>query len=358
MKTMSVRDEEVLALISQQAVDWFVAHRDGRLDAREREAFGEWLLASPAHVEEYLEVAVIARALPTAADDPEYPLDAILARADAATESNVRPLSVDDSAPLAGTVRTGGMNLWRLAVAAVLAVVIGGFLWWSTERPAPQHYATPHGEQHTWRLADNSLLHLNTNTAITVRYSRNERLVEIDRGQALFVVTHDPRRPFRVVAGATDVVAVGTQFDVYRQADLTVVTVVEGQVSVGSGGTRNPRLEVNAGEQVRVSSGILPPVAARVDAQRSTAWLNRRIAFDHETLATVAAEFNRYVAVPIEIESPSLRTLVVSGVFAADDTETFLSYLRSLDGVTVETTSSRIRVFRPAATPQEPRKTR
>jgi transmembrane sensor len=354
---MNVRDEKIRALIAHQAGDWFVANRAGRLGASEREAFDEWLLTSPVHVEEYLGVAQIARALPTAADDPEYPLDTILARAAAVTESNVRALPADDSRSFAISARPAQMNRWRLAAAAILAVVSGGLVWWSAEHPAPQHYATRHGDQQTWRLSDNSGLRLNTDTAVTVRYGRAERLVEIDRGEALFVVTHDPRRRFRVVAGTTDVVAVGTQFDVYRQADSTVVTVLEGQVSVGSGGTSYPRLKVNAGEQVRIVGGILPARATRVDTRRSTAWLNRQIAFDQETLAAVAAEFNRYAAAPIEIESPSLRTLVVSGVFAADDTETFLSFLRSLEGVTVETTSTRIRVFRSAPTAAAPLRT-
>jgi transmembrane sensor len=355
---MNVRDEEVRALIAHQAGDWFVAHRDGRLDASERKAFSEWLLASPVHVEEYLGVALIARALPTAVDDPDSPLDAILARAAAASESNLRPLTADDSRSFAFPARPARMNRWRQAAAAVLAVVTGALLWWSALPPVPQHYATRHGAQQTWRLGDNSVLRLNTDTAVTVRYGRTERLVEIERGQALFVVIHDPRRRFRVVAGTTDVVAVGTQFDVYRQGDSTVVTVVEGQVSVGSNGANYPRLEVNAGEQVRIVGARLPTRATQVDTQRSTAWLSRQIAFDQQPLATVAAEFNRYGAVPIEIESPSLRTLVISGVFSADDTETFLSFLRTLDGVTVETTSTRIRVFRPAATPEEPRTTR
>jgi ferric-dicitrate binding protein FerR (iron transport regulator) len=36
----------------------------------------------------------------------------------------------------------------------------------------------------------------------------------------------------------------------------------------------------------------------------------------------------------------------VSGVFAADDTDSFIDFLRSLDGVQVEVTSARIRVSR------------
>jgi transmembrane sensor len=359
---MTVRDEEVRALIARQAADWFVAHRDGSLGGNERQAFDEWLLASPVHVEEYLGVALIAQALPTAADDPESPLDAILeragTRAGTVDEADVRLLRANISEPPAILQGPPVRNRWQFAVAALLAVVIGGFLWWNADHPAPQRYATGHGEQKTWRLADNSLLRLNTDTAVTVRYRPAERLIEIDRGQAFFGVAHEPTRRFRVVAGTTNIMAVGTQFDVYRDRVSTVVTVVEGQVTVASDSTPRRELHVTAGGQVRVMAGTLPDHASRVDTQRSTAWLRRQIAFDQAPLAAVAAEFNRYGAVPIEIESPSLNTLAISGVFVADDTETFLAFLRTLDDVTVETTSTRIRVFRHSMAPGERGETR
>jgi hypothetical protein len=41
-------------------------------------------------------------------------------------------------------------------------------------------------------------------------------------------------------------------------------------------------------------------------------------------------------------------------VFAADDTETFIAFLRTLDDVTVETTPTRIRVFRHSMLPADP----
>jgi transmembrane sensor len=350
---MTVRDEEVRALIARQAADWFVAHRDGSLSANERQAFDEWLLVSPVHVEEYLGVALIAQALPTAADDPEIPLDAILERAGAVDEADVRPLGANILERHAILERRAVWNRWQFTVAALLVLVTGGFLWWNADHPAPQRYATGHGEQKTWRMADNSILRLNTDTAVTVRYRPAERLIEIDHGQAFFEVVHEPTRRFRVVAGATNIVAVGTQFDVYRDRVSTVVTVVEGQVIVAADSTLRRTLHVTAGGQVRVTAGAPLDHATPVDAQRSTAWLRRQIAFDQEPLAAVAAEFNRYGAVPIEIETPSLNTLMISGVFAADDTETFLAFLRTLDDVTVETTSTRIRVFRHSKLPGE-----
>jgi hypothetical protein len=49
-------------------------------------------------------------------------------------------------------------------------------------------------------------------------------------------------------------------------------------------------------------------------------------------------------AKPIEIATPALRNLQISGVFATDDTEAFIAFLRSLKGVRVEVMETRIRV--------------
>jgi transmembrane sensor len=161
-----------------------------------------------------------------------------------------------------------------------------------------------------------------------------------------------------VFAGSAQIVAVGTRFDVYVQHDSTVVTVIEGKVAVGLSplrpssaaepGPNRPAsiVEVSANQQLRVSEDAWPAVPVAVDAQRTTAWLRRQIVFEHEPLERVAGEFNRYAPTPIEIVTPALRNLPVSGVFATDDTESFIAFLRTLEGVRVEVTATQIRVFR------------
>ena len=89
--------------------------------------------------------------------------------------------------------------------------------------------------------------------------------------------------------------------------------------------------------------GQAPTQATPADVQRNTAWLRRQILFERQSLAVVAAEFNRYSAMPIEIETPELRSLHISGVFSTDDPEPRVAFLRSLDGVKVEVTRTRIR---------------
>ncbi|MGB8692521.1 MAG: FecR domain-containing protein, partial [Steroidobacteraceae bacterium] len=81
----------------------------------------------------------------------------------------------------------------------------------------------------------------------------------------------------------------------------------------------------------------------------TTAWLRRQIVFHDEPLEQVAAEFSRYTAKPIEIATPALRKLRISGVFATDDTDAFIAFLRSLKGVRVEVTATSIRVSKDQA---------
>jgi transmembrane sensor len=209
------------------------------------------------------------------------------------------------------------------------------------------HYSTRHGEQQTHVLADRSVLHLNTDSAVTVRYSGKQRLLILDAGEASFEAAHESGRPFRVLAGAAEIVDLGTRFDVRLGARATLVTVVEGRVAVRPAAPQRDGgaaqfVPVAADQQLSVSDAPWPQTPVAADAQRATAWLHRQISFDREPLEEVAAEFNRYAAKPIEITSPALRSLQVSGVFTTDNPDAFIAFLRSLEGVRVDVTPTRI----------------
>jgi transmembrane sensor len=235
-------------------------------------------------------------------------------------------------------------------------VLAASALWWMRDGEflgLPKTYRTAHGEQFAAELPDGTKLRLNTDSAVTVRYRSDERLVEIVQGQAFFTVARDEGRRFRAAAGDVHVLAVGTQFDGYRRHDATIVTVLEGSVAVLAGTPPPPlvpgfpvgALRVDAGHQVYVDTGGIPAQPIPVDVQQAAAWLQQKIAFEQRSLGEVADEFNRYVSIPIEIDDPALRSLLISGVFDAKDIESFVAFLQTLDGVRVERSDARIRVF-------------
>jgi transmembrane sensor len=356
---MTPSNEQIRLAIAEQAIEWFEENRRGPLDREARSRFMAWLTASPMHVDEYLVIAGLARRLHTAANTTEIPLEPLLARV-RARRNQVLTLDSPVSEHAHVTSRPRVSRPWTLAAAAALALVALATVWWTRDGQRfglPMTYSTGHGEQSVRLLPDGSVLHLNTESQVTVHYSRRERAVDLDRGQAFFQVRHEGERGFRVAAGDAQVLSVGTEFEVYRRSGVVRVTVVEGVVAVYMGPSPMPTkslppgaLRLGAGYQVDVRDQVGTPQP--VDARAAVAWLRRQIVFENEPLEEVAAEFNRYGALPIEIETPALRALVISGVFAADDPETFIAFLRALDGVTVETTPTRIRVLgRSAAAP-------
>lgn len=355
---MTSNEEQVRAAVAQQAGTWFIANQSGSLAQAELAEFMAWLKASPIHVEEYLGVALVAHDLPAAADDPQLPLESLLELARADDTDRVVPFeaSLPMREPAPRRMRTPYRRSFATSIAAVALLMAASVLWWKRDGEflgLPKAYQTAHGEQTVAQLPDGTELHLNTDSSVTVRYTRSERVVEMTRGQALFTVAPDEHRRFRVAAGDVHVIAAGTQFDSYIRPDATIVTVVEGSVAVLSGRPPPPdatgfppgALRVNAGYQVHVDSSGAAAQPIPVDVQQTVAWLQRKIAFEQRPLGEVADEFNRYGSIPIEIDEAALRALPISGVFDAYDIDSFVAFLQALDGVRVERTNTRIRVY-------------
>jgi transmembrane sensor len=352
---VTLSDEQIRAAIAQQAGEWFVANQAGSRTEADNAAFLAWLKASPIHVREYLGVARVAHLLPAALGEPRVPLETFLAQAlpddDRVVSLPRTPLGPAPAADHRLLTRT-----WPVA-ASLLALAVG-VLWWFHNGELfgiPKTYKTAHGEQIVERLPDGSILRLDTDSEARVHYSGGERLVEIKHGQAFFEVAHQNNRRFRVLAGDVGAIAVGTQFDVYRKAGVTEFTVVRGQIAVFSGepswlrnaSTVSPEAQrVVAGHQVRFAAGSANAQPVAVDVDQALAWLQHKIAFEHQPLGDVAAEFNRYGNIPVVIDDEELRSLQVTGMFDAGDTESFVAFLQTLPGVRVQKAPARITVTR------------
>jgi transmembrane sensor len=347
-------NEDIRAAIAQQAAEWFIANQAGSLAEEDAAAFLAWLKASPVHVSEYLGVARVAQHLPAAVGKPQVPLDAFLAQVVADDADQVVSLQRPATEQRSSAVRRLSYPVWAIA-ASVLALATG-VLWWAHDGELfgiPKTYRTGHGEQIVERLPDGSVLRLDTDSKATVRYSSRERLIELRRGQTLLEVAHESNRRFRIAAGDAGAVAVGTQFNVYRKSDSIEFTVVRGEIAVFTGepswlrsavGISATVQRVTAGYQVSIDARGMTAQPVRADLNQTLGWLQHKIVFDHRPLGDVAAEFNRYGSIPVEVEDATLRALLVSGMFDADDTESFIAFLRTLPDVRVEKTPARIRV--------------
>lgn len=239
----------------------------------------------------------------------------------------------------------------RWAVAAGVAVAALGLGVVAYLRSAVTVYETQIGEQRDVVLADGSRVTLNTNTSVSVRYSKQRRLIELTRGEALFSVKHDAERPFDVVARNVLARALGTEFNVDLRHSIVTVSVLEGAVRVTPAASASAGLEsategaggantlvptaLGKGQALEVLGKEHRVVAEKADRRRIDAWRARRLEFNDTPLSTAVAEFNRYSEMRVVIGTPDLGDVRVSGVFRIGDAEGFLFSLR--EALNIET---------------------
>jgi len=314
--------------IEAAAAVW-LSLRDRGMNPEETAAFMRWLQESPRHAEIFAELDAVwqeferASALRPAASAEGPTPDLLIPR------------------PL---VRRQSSRLMRglLAAAASLAIAWAGWQAWQATRPTAE---TSVGAFHRMSLPDGSVVQLNTDSAIKLRYSDHERRIELLRGEAHFDVARNPARPFVVAAGSVAVRAVGTAFNVRRRADAVDVLVTEGKVQLSNDQNGQSLLAAESeaappvlvqGERATVAlDGHVTPgsrpaavaVMAPVEVRRALAWQERRLVFEDLALGEVVAEFNRYNETKLVIDDPVLAARRFSGTFRPDAYEPFVRLL-------------------------------
>lgn len=332
----------------EQAALWVVRAEQGNLLDEERTALREWLQASPTHVRLFREALAV---------NADAELLSVLAEA------------VDSRADATNPVQRWGRRRWYAGVAATLVASLA-LLFLASESEllgfSNQHtelYTTIKGQRDSVDLPDGSKVLLNTATRLTVNFSRQQREIRLEAGEAYFVVEPDPARPFVVHAGSGTITAVGTAFSVYRRNQGVEVVVSEGKVLVESAVTQKqsrkeePSAEIGLGQietaadhartthiiaepgqSVTFDNGQIESVTTVAPAalSRKLLWQQGMLAFEDELLDQVIKEFSRYSDTNIVIANAELRNIRVDGYFNAEDVAGMLDSLRANFGIQVE----------------------
>lgn len=327
--------DRILAL---EAAQWFEALRNATDD--ERQAFISWISQSPHHMQAFLRISAedtfIKEIL--VQDGVEIPRTPPAPLELPTTEFLRRTQEDRSAAQKTSRWVFFGARLWpRLAVAAVMALLAIATLLF-TLQGTEQKFTTQVGEQRVVPLPDGSVMHLNTATEVVVRFTHRQREVRIVRGEASFKVAHNTARPFQVETNDAFVRDIGTEFNVYsRDDEATIVSVIEGHVGVSAHTTDDePQATLVAGEQVSVlPSGALERI--RVASIRdSIAWEQRKLIFRRSPLSQIIREFNRYNKnVRMRVSGASGSEFTFTGVFDADDPQTFAVILQKEPGLKV-----------------------
>ncbi len=228
----------------------------------------------------------------------------------------------------------------------VACALLAGWGWRTYQHVDVASYRTVMGKVRTLPLPDGSHATLASDSSVEIRLSRGERHVALSRGEAIFAVAKDPRRPFVVSTNGHRVVAVGTRFSVRRDAQDLRVVVTEGTVRLESGspaGSPGPSALLPAGSVALVhGDDVLVRSLPLAEVERMLGWRDGLLAFRDTPLAEVAAEFNRYNARKLAVADADAGALRIGGSFRWDNTEGFVRLLEQGFPVRAEYAQDRI----------------
>lgn len=295
---------EIEAGTKAEAAVWLVRlHADDRSEADET-AFRAWLAATPEN----------ARAF-----------EAVTTLWDLADGLRV------ETAPHRAFVRRRTVLVGFGSLAAAGA----GFAFWQEAYAGV--YETDVGEQKHVTLSDGSQAFLDTDTRIRERYSSSFRAVELDRGRADFRVKPDAHRPFVVEVAGHRIVANRTTLDVRLDGSRVTVVLLEGRATVLARAPEATTAGIILGRGERAV--VAPNVSIHVDRPNLVplvAWQTGQAIFENDTVATAAAEMDRYSSVPIVVDDRLVEKMKLSGVYRVGDNDAFARSVARLLPVIVE----------------------
>lgn len=338
--------------IEQTAAEWVLRVQAADVTETELMEWDAWLKADERHREAFdaLEAtsALIGRERQTLMDIP-LPDRASLAADGYGGEQAISALGADGgtgaavSAPASpGMPRRAAR--WAIAAGALLAVGAASWLvlgdgWISSPGNQLKVVETQESEHRRIELDDGSRIELGAASSLSINYSTERRTVVLETGEALFEVFEDPGRPFVVLAGNGTITAVGTAFNVRREASRVVVTVTEGEVEVVQQG-RSPivpagrganapsdsspaRQTLAVGERVAYTANSM----TRLDdvmPDAATEWRDGRLRYRAEPLKHVIPDVDRYSAHTVIIGDAAVGDLRFTGTVFQDSADEWL----------------------------------
>lgn len=290
--------------VLDEAISWQLRLGSGESRPDDEAAFARWHSAHSEHARAWSQLGMLDRSLAGAA--PKAARNALL-RSPGESRRKVR--------------RLAGTGLSLLLVGA-LALGVGN-------RYMPVRYAfsdlvTATGEQRELRLPDNTLLKLNSRTAVDVRFDAQQRRIVLLSGEILVETAHGDSRPFIVETDEGRLRALGTRFLVERDdGDSTLLSVLQSAVAARPEQLPDERV-INQGQQVRVRADGFGAVEA--NSATADAWTHGMLVVDNVRLADLLAALGQYRSGYLGVDD-QVADLRVTGSFPLTDTDLALSSL-------------------------------
>lgn len=223
-----------------------------------------------------------------------------------------------------------------IAIAASLALLLTAGWWvingkYVSDASGLVAYETQIEQKESFELPDGTEVVLNENSTITydTDYEKSpERKVTLV-GEAYFKVKPDADHPFQIKAGNSEVVVLGTAFNLraYPHEDFMEVEVEEGKVAFSSEeGEQSVKLTAN-------QKGIYLSKKEQIVVQKNTglnthAWRTRSLHFRDTPMDLVILDIARFYDVEINLENAENSSCGLTATFEEEQLDNVLEVIK------------------------------
>lgn len=288
--------------ILEAAATWYIDLREVPANDPLHQAHQRWLAADPCHRLAWKRVEKLQQSFAQATDSLS---SSTLNKARTSRRQMIKMLSV------------------------MLVAGAGGLSWHYREAAYPlmAEYRTGKGKSLQVTLADGSQIQLNTDTAVDVVFNAEQRQVILHQGEILITTHAEPQqRSFSVQTRQGNIRALGTQFLVRSDSNVTQVSVLQHAVEIRPVKTSQQPVRLNAGQQLQFTDHAVQP--ANVISGQPQAWTQGLLVVSDWRLAQFVEELSRYHAGKLSCDN-AVANLRISGSFHLKDTQLILQNLTS-----------------------------
>lgn len=297
----SLNKSDIAPAVAEQAVSWLIEMQSGTLAPLRQQAWQLWLNSNTEHQRAWAHIQRVNQRL-----------------------SGL-------SSPLAhAAINAPRSSGRRQALKLLLLLGAGSAAGWGLRdqlslQPLLADYHNGVGEQRKIALDDGSEIHLNTASAIDLRFDAQQRLIKLLQGEILLTVADDPR-PLNLVTaeGSVRPMSAASRFDVRQFDGKTQLAVFGGTVQITPTTFTGPGLQLQAAQQVVFNRNTWEPVRA-LDAN-SGAWADGMLIAAHMRLQDFLAELSRYRRGHLQCDA-KVADLLISGSYPLANSERILDLL-------------------------------
>lgn len=299
--------------IYQEAAEWIIKIQQATLNETEQAEFEQWKTQSSMHQAAWSKAERLLNGLYTFPDDGQK----LIVQANKKAQFNMSKLFI-----VVGLFGFGSMLLWNTDYK---------YQWWAD-------YSASVGQQKQVELEDGTQLQLNTQSAVDVRYTTQQRSLYLHYGEIQVHTAQEQNalyRPFFVETESANLQALGTVFNVQylkNNENNTCLGVIESAVKVSLNRSKQTKT-VHAGEQICFDEQHFSTVQ-KLDPN-VLAWKNQMVMAFEMPLEQLLKEVGRYQHQYVDID-PDLKSLKVSGSYPVNDFSTLKTALELSYPVKVE----------------------